>query len=159
MVVQAETWKVALERLWSAAAIDVPEVARLAGEIVASNADEAIRQAARQAMPTLRHALLDPTDDEAAEAVRRRLGVLVDALREMTTPRFGRRGVAAKPLTADQCARQMLGLPLAGHLAGAQIHQAFKQAAKHVHPDAGGSEQAFLELAAARDALMKRPER
>ena len=159
MVVQLETWKVALERLASAASIDRPEAARLTAEIAASNADEAVRQAARQAMPTLRHALLDPADDEAGEAARRRLSVLLDALRELTTPRFGRRGVASKALSPEQCARQMLGLPLAGHLAGAEIHQAFKQAAKRVHPDAGGSEQEFLALAAARDALMRRPER
>ena len=36
-----------------------------------------------------------------------------------------------------------------------EIHRAFKRAAKTAHPDGGGSQRAFLELAAARDALMK----
>jgi hypothetical protein len=158
MVVHLENWKVALERVWSAASIDCPEAGRLVAEIAASDADEPVRQAARQAMPTLRHALLDPTDNEAAEAARRRIGVVVDLLREQTAPRFGRRGAVSKPLTAEQGARQMLGLPLAGHLAGAEIHHAFKLAAKRVHPDGGGSEKEFLDLTAARDALIKRPE-
>jgi hypothetical protein len=134
MVVHLENWKVALERVWSAASIDCPEAGRLVAEIAASDADEPVRQA------------------------RRRIGVVVDLLREQTAPRFGRRGAVSKPLTAEQGARQMLGLPLAGHLAGAEIHHAFKLAAKRVHPDGGGSEKEFLDLTAARDALIKRPE-
>ena len=35
-----------------------------------------------------------------------------------------------------------------------QSRQAFRRAAKSVHPDAGGSEEAFLELIAAQDVLM-----
>ena len=49
----------------------------------------------------------------------------------------------------------MLGLPLGGRLAATEIHQAFRRTAKRVHPDAGGSQHAFLALAAARDALMR----
>ena len=58
-------------------------------------------------------------------------------------------------LTPDDQRRRILGLPLGRRLFGPEIHQAFKRAAKKAHPDAGGNEQAFQELAAARDALMK----
>jgi curved DNA-binding protein CbpA len=46
-------------------------------------------------------------------------------------------------------------LPLDRRLFGPEIHRAYKRVAKTVHPDAGGTERAFLELSAARDALMK----
>jgi hypothetical protein len=45
----------------------------------------------------------------------------------------------------------LLGLPLGRPLLAA----AFKRTAKHVHPDAGGSDHAFRELCAARDVLMR----
>src|SRR5258708_4365459 len=38
---------------------------------------------------------------------------------------------------------------------GDEIHQAYKRVAKRAHPDAGGSAREFLELSAAREALMK----
>jgi curved DNA-binding protein CbpA len=46
-------------------------------------------------------------------------------------------------------------LPLGRPLSGAEIHRAYKRAAKRAHPDAGGSAREFLELSAARDVLMK----
>jgi curved DNA-binding protein CbpA len=49
----------------------------------------------------------------------------------------------------------MLGLPLDRRLFGPEIREAYKRAAKTVHPDAGGSERAFQELCAARDALLR----
>ena len=49
----------------------------------------------------------------------------------------------------------MLGLPSGRRLFGPEIQQAYKRVAKKVHPDVGGSEQAFRELSAARDALLK----
>jgi curved DNA-binding protein CbpA len=39
-------------------------------------------------------------------------------------------------------------------LSVAEIHRAFKRAAKTAHPDAGGNARDFLELTTARDALM-----
>ena len=38
--------------------------------------------------------------------------------------------------------------------AASEIHQAYKRAAKTMHPDGGGNGHAFQELAKARDALM-----
>jgi curved DNA-binding protein CbpA len=46
-------------------------------------------------------------------------------------------------------------LPLGRRLSGVEIHRAYKRVAKRAHPDAGGSAREFLELSAARDALMK----
>ena len=51
--------------------------------------------------------------------------------------------------------RRLLGLPFGRRLFGPEIKEAYKQAAKTVHPDAGGSNRAFLDLSEARDALMK----
>jgi len=86
---------------------------------------------------------------------RRRLGIVKDVLHELTAPKFGRRGAEPKALTPEERYREMLGLPLDRHLAATEIHQAFRRTAKRVHPDAGGSQNAFLALAAARDALMR----
>jgi len=49
----------------------------------------------------------------------------------------------------------MLGLPLGPRLSAPEIHGAYKRAAKTAHPDGGGSAGKFLELSAARDALIK----
>ena len=85
----------------------------------------------------------------------RRLGIVADALHTLSAPRFGRRGLTPKALTEEERHRQLLGLPFGRRLAATEVHQAFKRAAKTVHPDGGGNGAAFLELAAARDALIK----
>src|SRR5450631_171980 len=89
------------------------------------------------------------------EAARRRLGVIREVLHTLTTPKFGKRESAAKVRTPEECHRQLLGLPLGRRLSGAEIHRAYQRAAKSAHPDAGGSAGRFLELSAARDALMQ----
>jgi hypothetical protein len=150
-------WARAVEQVCSAEAPDYDEAVRLVSDIVRVADETILRQAANQALPILRHALLDGTDRGVAEAARRRLAILHDVLRDLTMPKFGRRELAPKPLTAEERARRMLGLPLGRHLAGAEIHRAFRHAAKTLHPDGGGSKAAFLELAAARDELMKLP--
>jgi len=63
--------------------------------------------------------------------------------------------IVAKLPTAEEGYRQMLGLPLGRRLSGAEIHRAYKRAAKTAHPDGGGNARAFLELSAVHDALMK----
>ena len=147
-------WKLAIERCWSAEAPDWQETARLVAGIAASSDNLTLRQAATQALPSLRNASARWMDDNAGEIAKRRLGIVLEVLNEATAPRFGKRGCEAKALTPDERRRQLLGLPLGRYLAATEIHQAFKRAAKTAHPDAGGSAQAFLELAAARDALM-----
>jgi hypothetical protein len=150
-------WTRALERVRSADEPDYDEATRLVSEIVRASREAILRQAASQALPILRNAARDSADPRVAKAARRRLGIVLDVLHDLTTPKFGAREMTPKPLTVEERARKMLGLPLGRHLAGAEIHRAFRHAAKSMHPDAGGSETAFLELAAARDTLMTLP--
>jgi hypothetical protein len=148
------TWKLALDRFWRDPAPDYREIARLVTEMALSD-EITLRQAATQAMPSLRNAVVMKSDRTAGEIVRRRLGLIHDALHALTAPQFGKRGIAPKVPTPEERYRQMLGLPPGRRLDPAEIHQAYKRAAKSVHPDHGGDGHAFRQLAEARDALMK----
>jgi hypothetical protein len=152
---QLREWKLAAERLWSAAAPDYGAAGRLAADIAAASGHAILRQAATQALPILRSASSEEADQSTRDAARRRLGVIREVLRELTTPRFGKRQTLSKLPTPEECYRQLLGLPLGRRLSGLEIHRAYKRVAKRAHPDAGGSAREFLELSAARDALMK----
>jgi hypothetical protein len=146
-------WKLGIERIWSAAAPDHHEAACLLAEIASAAKEAMLRQAASQALPILRSAH-ENADTATQDAARRRLGVVLEVLHTLTTPKFGRREVAARAPTPEERHRKMLGLPFDRGVTVAEIHRAFKRAAKTAHPDAGGNAQAFLELTAARDALM-----
>ena len=152
---QIKQWKLAIEQGWLASEPDYRDMAQLVAEIAATDVDEPLRQAAAQVLPILRQAAARSADRRARETAHRRLGLVRDALHVATAPRFGLRGLKPKPPTQEEQYRQLLGLPLGRRLATTEIHQAFKRAAKTVHPDAGGNGEAFLALAAARDALMK----
>ena len=154
MDVQTQAWKREVDRLWSAPVLDEREAARLVAEMACSE-ERALQQAAAQALPSLRHACLKGADRMAKALAQRRLGAVRDVLHALTAPRFGKRRSATHVLTPEEHHRHLLGLPLGRRLFGPEIQQAYKRAAKTVHPDAGGSDQAFLELSAARDALMK----
>ncbi len=147
-------WKLVLDRIWSAPAPDYHEAACLAAEIAGAATDVMLRQAATQALPILRSAGHAVADQATLDAARRRLGVVREVLHALTTPKFGRRDIGLKVPTLEERHRKMLGLPFDRGLTLAEIHRAFKRAAKTAHPDAGGNAQAFLELTAARDALM-----
>jgi hypothetical protein len=149
---QYTNWKHAIDRLWSAPAPDWRAATRLVAEIAAESRDDELRRAAAQTLPFLRHATAT-RGRVAFDAPRRRLSMVRDVLHALTAPRFGRRGIA-KTLTPDERYRQMLGLPPGRHLTPNEIHQAYKHAAKTLHPDVGGNRHEFLELAAAREALM-----
>ncbi|WP_166298670.1 hypothetical protein [Bradyrhizobium sp. 2S1] len=148
-------WKVAIERFCAAPDPDYREMARMIAEIAATDLDETLRHAAAQVLPILRQAALKSADRRTRSMALRRLGIVSDALHTLSAPRFGRRGLTPKVLTQEERYRQLLGLPFGRPLAANEIHQAFKRAAKTVHPDGGGNGPAFLELAAARDALIK----
>lgn len=152
---QLRDWKLDIERFWSADAPDWHAIARLVAAIAIASENQTLRQAATQALPSLRNASVRWADGEARVVARRRLGIVLDVLNTLTAPRFGKRGGETKPLTPDERYRQLLGLPFGCYLAATEIHRAFKRAAKTAHPDGGGSQGAFLELAQARDALMK----
>lgn len=155
---QLRDWKFALERIWSAATPDYGEAVRLAADIAAVSEEKILRQAATQALPSLRNAV-ENADQSTQDAALRRLRVIREVLHQLTAPQFGKRENnakdSAKPLTSEERYRQMLGLPLDRRLSGAEIHQAYKRVAKRAHPDGGGSAREFLELSAAREALMK----
>jgi hypothetical protein len=148
-------WKFGVERIWSAAAPDYGKAARLAAEIAGASEEAILRQAATQALPSLRNASHENADRSTLDAARRRLCVIHDVLISLTTPRFGKRQDQLRLPTPEERYRQMLGLPLGRHLSGREIHQAYKRAAKTAHPDAGGSAREFLQLSAAREALIK----
>jgi DnaJ-domain-containing protein 1 len=149
-------WKIELDRIWSAHLPDYDEAIRLAQQIAGSSEEELLRQAASQALPILRSAAAHEEADHATrEAARRRLGVIREVLSALTTPQFGKRTAAVKLPTPEERCRALLGLPLERRLSEAEIHRAYKRLAKRAHPDAGGNSQAFLELSAAQDTLMK----
>ncbi len=151
---QLSEWKLGVERIWSAAAPDYAEAARLAADIARASEEAVLRQAATQALPILRTASAN-ADPITRDAARRRLGVIREVLRTLNAPQFGKRETDPKPLAPGERYRQMLGLPLGRRLSGPEIHQAYKRVAKRVHPDAGGNARDFQELSAAREALMK----
>jgi len=150
-------WKSALERLLQADQLDWRDAVALVDDIARLSSEVTLRQAATQALPILRSASGFGADHVTLDAARRRLIVVLDVLIELTTPRFGRRDAKPKPLSPDQRARKLLGLPIDGALSAPEIHGAFRRAAKTMHPDAGGSAAAFRELVAAQDMLMNRP--
>ncbi len=51
--------------------------------------------------------------------------------------------------------REALNLAMEGALEPAEINAAFRRLAKTAHPDAGGSDQRYREIAEARDALLR----
>jgi len=153
MMERLESWKLALERLRSPESADWAEAGRLVAEIVRMSTDVTLRQAAEQALPVLRQAV-DNDDHGVTLAAQRRIGVVLDVVHGLTAPRFGRRNAMPKKLSSEDRARKVLGLPLAVQLTCDDINQAYRRAAKGKHPDQGGSAQAFIDLAAARDILI-----
>src|SRR5512139_528110 len=149
-----ESWKLALERMRSGHGVDWDEAARIAAEIARGSLDTTLRHAAEQAVPILRQAALDDEEPGIVAAAERRVGVILEVIHGLTAPRFGRRRALPKQMSSEDRARRTLGLPLAVQLTCDDIHQAYRRAAKDMHPDRGGSEQAFLDLAAARDLLI-----
>ena len=148
-------WQLDVERIWSSDAPDWREAARLAELMARISGEAVLRQAAAQALPILRRALLETTDPGITDAAQRRLGIIREVLHTLTTPRFGRRDIPVRQLTPEERHRQLLGLPLDRRLTLSEIHRAYKRVAKSAHPDAGGSAREFQALSAAREALMK----
>ncbi|WP_314947403.1 J domain-containing protein [Bradyrhizobium cosmicum] len=153
MMERLESWKLALERLRSAESADWAEAGRLAAEIARMSTEAVLRQAAEQALPVLRQATGND-HYSVALAAQRRVGVILDVVHDLTAPRFGRRNAMPKKLSSEDRARKTLGLPLAVQLTCEDINQAYRRAAKGMHPDRGGSAEAFIDLAAARDLLI-----
>jgi hypothetical protein len=148
-------WKFGVDRIWLAATPDYVDALRIVAEIADVSEETLLRQAATQALPSLRNASTGNADGNTRDAARRRLRVVREVLHTLASPRFGRREASVKLPTLEERYRQLLELPLDRRLSAAEIHRAYKHVAKRAHPDAGGSAGEFLELAAAREALMK----
>jgi hypothetical protein len=153
MELQQKHWKRDADRLWAAPPFELREAAALAAEIARHGGDQRLRQAAAQALPSLRGASLKTSDQSSRNIARRRFSAIRDALHGLDAPSFGKRAAVPAP---EQQHRRVLGLPAERQLAESEIQQSYKRAAKRLHPDAGGSAAEFTELSAARDALMKR---
>jgi hypothetical protein len=148
-------WKLGVDRIWLAATPDYAAALRIVAEIADAREETLLRQAAKQALPSLRNASPGNVDGNTRDAARRRLRVVHEVLHTLASPRFGRREASVKVPTLEERYRQLLELPLDRRLSAAEIHRAYKHIAKRAHPDVGGSAGEFLELAAAREALMK----
>ena len=85
-------WKHDVDRLWSAAAPDYAQAARLAAEIARSD-EPRLASAAAQALPSLRSATLRAADRSVKALAHRRLGTVRDVLQELSVPRFGKRAM------------------------------------------------------------------
>ena len=133
MDARLKEWKLGVDRLWSAAAPDYAQAARLAAEIARSD-EPRLAATAAQAVPSLRSASLRDSDRGAKALARRRLGTVRDVLHALTAPRFGKRGTGLP--TPEEHYRRLLGLPLGRRLFGPEINQAYKRAAKTAHPEA-----------------------
>jgi hypothetical protein len=155
MDAQLSDWKLALDRLWSADDLDCREALLLATDIARHSAEPALQQTAVQAAASLRDVCTKGADQRKKNLAQLRVAAIRNALHVLTAPRFGKRGATERLPTADEGHRRLLGLPVGRRLYGPEISQAYKQAAKTIHPDAGGSKSAFQELSAARDALRK----
>jgi hypothetical protein len=70
MDIQRKHWKHEAGRLWSLSPFDVRQAAALAAEIARHGGDERLRQAAAQALPSLRGACLKAAD-QLRQALKR----------------------------------------------------------------------------------------
>jgi hypothetical protein len=154
MNTQLRQWKLIADRLWAQPVFDYQRAAQFAADLAREASEPALQEAAADAMPYLRAACAKTADRHRKETAQRRFGAIRDALHAFAAAPFGRRGTEAM-FTPEERYRHLLGLPLGRRLFGPEITRAFKIAAKKAHPDMGGSQHAFLELTAARDALMK----
>jgi len=151
---RTEYWKPSLERLRMAPSVNWNEARRIAAEISRGSTNAALRQSAEQALPIMQQAALNGTDRDMIAAALRCLGGILEIINGRVAPNFGRRSAVVEQATPEERARKTLGLPIAVQLTCDDIHKAYRRLAKTMHPDHGGSEQAFLDLTKARDLLI-----
>jgi len=150
-----EYWKPRLEHLRMAPSVNWNEAGRIAAEICRDSTNATLRHAAEQALPVMHQAALNGADSDMIAAALRCLGGILEIINGRAAPSFGRRNIViSEQATPEERARKALGLPLAVQLTCDDIHRAYRRLAKTMHPDHGGSEQAFLDLTAARDLLI-----
>lgn len=86
------------------------------------------------------------------ESLRRRRQARHELFEEVE--RYNRRKINAMPCSQKEY-RAVLDLPEEGTLKLSQIKSAYRKAAKKAHPDAGGSQELFLRIKEACDALLE----
>ena len=154
MELQQKQWKRDADRLSSASPFDVREAASLAAEIARHGADESLRQAAAQALPSLRGACLKTSDQMSRNVARRRFGAIRDALHALDVPRFGKRVAVPAP---EQQHRLLLQLPPERQLArNPKSSRATNAPPSACIPTPAAAPADLPSSGLARDALMKR---
>jgi hypothetical protein len=68
---------------------------------------------------------------------------------------FGERHRARRKSFDERAHREALNLPIEGKLDSSQIKAAFRRLAQKVHPDMGGTDEAFVRITEARNALLE----
>ncbi len=136
------------------------DVADLLTEIISTTADMELKALARQTLPSVRAAAVPKSDLYWSEVAERRFEAVRQELNKKVARPFGRRlgipEVTVDSPHSDNASRALLGLPANRHLFGPEIRQAYRRAAATAHPDAGGNNETFMSLVAARDALLSR---
>ena len=89
-------WKFGVDRIWLAATPDYADALRIVAEIADVSEETLLRQAATQALPSLRNASAGNVDGNTRDAARRRLRVVHEVLHTLASPRFGRREASVK---------------------------------------------------------------
>lgn len=155
-----KVWADGIFILRSASALDYVAAAKLALEIAREGQEPTLVRLAKEAVPNLLTAASGQKDKFGAALARRRFEIIHEALHSLIRPAFGRRRSTNEQEPAAQTTtfdvnRLLLGLPVEGPLAAADIHKAYRRMAKKAHPDRGGSKKEFLRLVRAHDALLK----
>jgi len=156
MTDRSEYWKIRIDRLRAAQSVNWIEAHAVANDIVCTSSNAALRNAAEHALPLLHRAAAESDDRDLVAAALCCLGRIAEAMNGRSVPCFGQRSVPPERVNHEDRARRALGLPLVVQLSHADVNEAYRRMVKTMHPDHGGSEQAFLELTAARDTLIGR---
>lgn len=90
---------------------------------------------------------------DAYESRRKAEQQLFDELSEFNRRKRAQRYQAEN--YSEKAYRELLKLPVKGVLILSQIKSAYRQVAKKAHPDAGGSQEQFIRIKEAYDALLK----
>jgi hypothetical protein len=141
----------ALDRILATSPADLISALRICLEISRTEQDSPLGVQAWRAHGALRRAQSDKASELSIRAAVRELEAVKLAILEAQRKPFGKIRTGAS-LTSE---RRLLGLPQAGSLNAKEINSAFRNAAHYAHPDHGGSDDRFVALLAARDALLR----
>lgn len=147
----AQAWAKALDRILSESPADLVAASALCLEICRIERDSILGVEACRAYAALRRAQGDQASELLVRASMRELEAVRLALLESQRRPFGKLRTGGSLIRE----RKLLGLPASGPLSVKQINAAFRAVAQNAHPDDGGSDDRFITLTAARDALLR----